>query len=51
MNDEITLRDFFAALAMQAEITWQYEAGEYSPSVIADAAYDLADAMMLARAA
>jgi hypothetical protein len=50
----MTLRDYFAAKAMQALITSRhtdYENGWYDEAMVAASAYDMADAMMNARGA
>lgn len=48
----MTLRDYFAAKAMQALITSRhtdYENGWYAEDAVASTAYNMADAMMEAR--
>ena len=44
----MTLRDYFAAKAMQGFLTAEY-AGTYRPEVWAKEAYEMADAMLKAR--
>jgi hypothetical protein len=48
----MTLRDYFAAKAMQALITSRhtdYENGWYDEEMVAKSAYEMADAMLKAR--
>jgi hypothetical protein len=47
----MTLRDYFAAKAMQAMLTHPNSKETASPQVYASAAYQMADAMMNAREA
>jgi hypothetical protein len=50
----MTLRDYFAAKAMQALITSRhtdYENGWYDEEMVAKSAYEMADAMLKARRA
>jgi hypothetical protein len=46
--DGMTLRDYFAAMAMQAYLRWP-EAPIHSEALIADCAYTMADAMLAER--
>lgn len=48
--DGMTLRDYFAAKAMQPNLL-QHSHGGYKPAQIAKWAYELADAMLAARGA
>lgn len=53
-DEGMTLRDYFAAKAMQALITSRhtdYENGWYDEAMVAASAYDMADAMLKAREA
>lgn len=47
-SDEMTLRDYFAAKAMQA-LLWSPDAGLESKEDVCTAAYEYADEMMEAR--
>jgi hypothetical protein len=48
----MTLRDYFAAAAMQAEISFSgYFDSERNPESIAERSYEIADAMLKARKA
>jgi hypothetical protein len=44
----MTLRDYFAAMAMQAYLRWP-EASTHGEALIADCAYGMADAMLAER--
>jgi hypothetical protein len=49
-NDKgMTLRDYFAAKAMQGNLASMVEGQEFDPSMGAEWAYKVADAMMKAR--
>jgi hypothetical protein len=50
-NDGMTLRDYFAAKAMQGNIASMVEGQEFDPSMGAEWAYKVADAMLKAREA
>lgn len=47
----MTLRDYFAAKAMQGNLSSMTEGQEFDPAIGADWAYKVADAMMKAREA
>ncbi len=51
LHDGMTLRDYFAAGAVQGFLAYASHKGIYTPpnNELASAAYDLADAMMKAR--
>jgi hypothetical protein len=49
INDGMTLRDYFAAKAMQSMLAHPNSKETASPQVYAGAAYQMADAMMKAR--
>lgn len=49
--ETISLRDYFAAKAMQGTLASMGEGGEYEPSIGAKWAYKVADAMLCAREA
>jgi hypothetical protein len=46
--DGMTLRDYFAAMAMQAYLGWS-DASSHGEAIIADCAYAMADAMLAER--
>lgn len=48
-EDGMTLRDYFAAKAMQGNIASMVEGQEFDPSIGAEWAYKVADAMLKAR--
>jgi len=47
--NEMSLRDFFAAQAINGLINWGTFGGGYEPSLFAQEAYAIADEMMKAR--
>jgi hypothetical protein len=49
LNQGMTLRDYFAAKAMQGNIASMVEGQEFDPSIGAEWAYKVADAMLKAR--
>lgn len=49
LNTGITLRDYFAAKAMQGNLASMVEGQEFDPSMGAEWAYKVADAMIKAR--
>jgi hypothetical protein len=50
-RDGMTLRDYFAAKAMQGNLASMVEGQEFAPSMGAEWAYKVADAMLKAREA
>jgi hypothetical protein len=50
-NEGMTLRDYFAAKAMQGNLASMVEGQEFDPSMGAEWAYKVADAMLKAREA
>jgi hypothetical protein len=50
-TDGMTLRDYFAAKAMQGNLASMVEGQEFNPSMGAEWAYKVADAMLKAREA
>ena len=48
-NEGLSLRDYFAAKAMQAHIVGRGEFADTNKRTIAECAYDMADAMLEAR--
>ena len=49
-NEGMTLRDYFAAKAMQALVSSPHCPGSFAAEPVVESAYDIADAMLKARA-